>query len=143
MSFEINFERRRNYLHARVTGTNDRETVFDYMNAIKARCTDEKCFSVLIEENLDGPRFDEMQIYSLISDGGPDALGFFDALAYVDEQQDFEVVKFAETVAVNRGIPIAAFASVADAKNWLRHRSDGDSGLDIFRGDGEEPDDLS
>lgn len=134
MSFDVSFERRRDYLCARVSGTNSAETVLGYMGAIKAKCEEEDCFSVLIEEKLDGPRLDEMQIFTLISDGSPDALGFFDALAYVDEQQDFDRVRFAETVAVNRGIPVAVFQSVPDAENWLRNRAADDSGADIFHG---------
>ena len=66
-----------------------------------------------------------MDIFSLISTGSGDALGFFEAIAYVDEDRDFEIVKFAETVAVNRGMPMSAFTSVADAENWLRHRKEG------------------
>ena len=32
------------------------------------------------------------------------------------------MVKFVETVAVNRGIPVAVFGSVEDAENWIcRH----------------------
>jgi hypothetical protein len=136
MSFELNSERRGNFLHFQVTGTNTAETVLAYMAAIQETCNEQDCFRVLIEENLEGPRFDEMEVFALISEGSPDALGVFEAIAYVDAQQDFDVVKFAETVAVNRGIPIAAFSSVSDAENWMRHRSEDASGQDIFmRGD--------
>ena len=57
-----------------------------------------------------------------LSFAADERLGIFEAIAYIDEQQDFDVVKFAETVAVNRGIPIAVFSTVEDAQNWLRHR---------------------
>lgn len=30
-------------------------------------------------------------------------------------------MQFAETVAVNRGIPVQAFSSVTDAERWLLH----------------------
>ena len=142
MSYHLDIERRGNYLNATITGTNDAETVLRYMNDIKARCTAEDCFRVLIDERLTGPRLDEMQIFDLLSRGSPEALGFFEALAYVDSQQDFEVVKFAETVAVNRGIPIAVFTSTRDAENWLRHRAADQTGQDIFSesGPGGGPD---
>jgi hypothetical protein len=132
MAFNIEYLDRSGYLHAVVTGTNTPENVLHYMSAIRAECERTDCYRVLIEEKLDGPRFDEMEIFALITEGSPDALGFFEALAYVDEQQDFEVVKFAETVAVNRGIPIATFSSIADAENWIRHRSDDDNGQELF-----------
>ena len=134
MAFDIQYQDRSGYIHAVVTGTNTPQSVFDYMSAIREQCERRDCYRVLIEEKLDGPRFDEMEIFSVITEGSPDALGFFEALAYVDEQQDFEVIKFAETVAVNRGIPIAVFSTVADAENWIRHRSDDDNGQDIFTG---------
>ncbi len=136
MSYELTFEKRASFIHAIVAGDNSAETVIAYMNDVKQECEDRDCYRVLIEEKLEGKRMDEMQIFSLISEGSPDALGFFEALAYVDEQQDFEVIKFAETVAINRGIPIAVFSSVADAENWLRHRSVDAPGQDISTGEG-------
>jgi len=134
MPFEVTCSEKPGYLHAVVTGTNAPESVVGYMDAIRAECRRLDCYRVLIEENLEGPRFDEMEIFALITGNSADSLGYFEALAYVDLQQDFEVVKFAETVAVNRGIPIAVFSSVADAENWIRHRHDGQSGQDIFTG---------
>ena len=134
MSVTVNIEQRENFLHATVTGPNSPESVLAYMARIQAACQANDCYRVLIEERLDGPRFDEMQIFSLIQEGSPDALGFFDALAYVDEQQDYERTKFAETVAVNRGIPVAVFSTVDAAEDWIRTRSESASGQDIFRG---------
>ena len=125
MPYKLQVDNRDTYLHATVTGENTPETVKAYMQDIRDECEKQDCFRVLIEEHLTGRRFDEMEVFSLISEGSADMLGFFDALAYIDEQQDFNVSKFAETVAVNRGIPIAVFSSVADAKNWLRHGGPG------------------
>jgi len=138
MPFELTSECHNNFIHFRVTGENTAETVLAYMAAIRETCGHQDCFRILIEENLEGPRFDEMEVFALISEGSPTALGVFEAIAYVDAQQDFKVVKFAETVAVNRGIPIAVFESVADAENWLRHRSDDQSGQDIFFRDSDD-----
>jgi len=135
MPFDLTFENRGNFLHARVTGSNTPESVKGYMNGVRLECEKRDCFRVLIEENLEGPRFDEMEIFALISAGSADARGFFEAIAYVDAQQEFDRVKFAENVAINRGIPIAVFGSVQDAENWLRHRSEDASGEDIFRGE--------
>jgi hypothetical protein len=132
--YQLDIDRNGTFLHAVVTGPNTAETVISYMDEIREACEANDCHRVLIEEKLEGPRFDEMEIFSLISDGASDALGFFEAIAYIDEQQDFEVVKFAETVAVNRGIPIAVFSSVADAENWLRHLREDSPEQDIFTG---------
>lgn len=132
MTYDVTFDRRSNFIHAVVTGRNTADSIIGYMNEIRDECEKQDCHRVLIEENLDGRRLDEMQIFDIISQGSADALGVFEALAYVDEQQDFEVVKFAETVAINRGIPIAVFSSVSDAENWLRHHVEGSSEQDIF-----------
>jgi hypothetical protein len=132
MPHQVSIERRETFLHAVVTGSNTADSVLGYMQDIRQECERQDCYRVLIEEKLEGPRFDEMEIFSLISEGSSNALGFFEALAYIDEQQDFEIVKFAETVAVNRGIPIAVFSSLGDAENWLRHRSTDAPEQDIF-----------
>ena len=122
MSFELTFEDRDNYLYAHVTGRNSAENVVAYMHRVREECAKRDCHSILIDENLEGPRLDMMAIFALVTGGTPEALGFFDAIAYVDAQQDFEAVKFAETVALNRGIPVAAFGSVEDAENWISKR---------------------
>ena len=133
MSVDVSIEQCGNYLHATITGPNSAESVLSYMGRIQEACNETQCFRVLIDEQLEGPRFDEMQIFALIQDGSSDALGFFEAVAYVDEKQDFERTKFAETVAVNRGIPVAVFTSVDDAGRWLANGDEEPTGKDIFK----------
>lgn len=141
MSYQLEIERHPSYLHAVITGQNSADAVIQYMGDIRAKCEKENCFCVLVEEKLDGKRLDEMEVFSLISQGSPDALGFFEALAYVDERQEFKIAKFAETVAVNRGIPVAVFSSIEDARNWLRHRSEESDEQKFFvDGDGSDTD---
>lgn len=134
MTYEVKFDQHFGYIHAVATGDNTADSVLGYMNDIKNECERTDCYRVLVEENLTGPRLDEMQIFSLIDKGSSDALGFFEVLAYVDQQQHFEVVKFAETVAVNRGIPVAAFNSIEEAEYWLKHREAEKDAQDIFAG---------
>ena len=44
-------------------------------------------------------------------------------------------------VQVNRGIPVAVFSSVEDARNWLRHRSEAADEQNFFvDGDGSNAD---
>lgn len=44
----------------------------------------------------------------------------FAAVAYVDvHAKNHDNMKFAETVAVNRGVPVRVFGSVRDAEEWL------------------------
>ena len=141
MSYQLEIERHPTYLHASVTGQNSADAVIQYMSDIRAECEKQSCFCVLIEEKLEGKRLDEMEIFALIGRGSSDALGFFEALAYIGERQEFEIAKFAETVAVKRGSPIAVFSSLEDAKNWLRHRSENSDEQKLFiDGDGSDTD---
>lgn len=59
------------------------------------------------------------------------SLGIFQAIAYVDPLMG-EMAKFAESVAVNRGMPVKAFASVAAAEQWLLTQNDGADEKDLF-----------
>jgi len=36
-----------------------------------------------------------------------------------------DLMKFAETVAVNRGLPVMVFSSVSDAEKWLLNKGRG------------------
>ena len=55
-------------------------------------------------------------------------MGVFDAIAYVDREMG-SMGEFAETVAVNRGMPVAFFDNEEDAVDWLQKQ---DSGRRIF-----------
>lgn len=133
MSYELNFEQRPGYLHATVTGTNSAETVNQYMTDILAECRKRDCFRLLIEERLEGPRLEAMEVFSLAADGSMKMLGIFDAIAYVDEKMG-DMRDFVETVAINRGMPIGMFASVAEAESWLEAHQPGTDDAMIFKG---------
>jgi hypothetical protein len=57
------------------------------------------------------------------SEGSERARGLLHAIAYVDANADGHLMKFAETVAVNRGLPIAVFATVSEAREWLQRNA--------------------
>jgi hypothetical protein len=50
---------------------------------------------------------------------GSERAGRFEAIAYVDVNAEGDLMHFAETVAVNRGLPMRLFSNVADAEKWL------------------------
>lgn len=118
MSYKVTFEDKPTYIHAKVTGSNSYDTVFRYVSDIYEECRKQDCFRVLIEERLDGPRLDGMEVFSLVSEGSTKMPGKFEAVAYVDENMG-DMARFAETVAVNRGMPVSTFNNVSDAKDWL------------------------
>ena len=131
MAYEITFEKNPNYIHATVTGNNSRESVQGYARDLRDECARTDCFRVLLEERLEGPRLDAMDIFSIMSDGSVQNLGFFEAIAFVDLQMG-EMGEFAETIAVNRGMPLAAFNSVSSAREWLLNQKSGSDEQYIF-----------
>jgi len=121
MPCEVTYEQHPDYLHATVTGTSSRESVQQYIDEVLAECKKQQCKRLLIEECLEGPRLDGMDVFAMASEGSMRALGMFDAVAYVDPQMG-NLKDFAESVAVNRGLPLALFFSVAEAVQWLQEQ---------------------
>lgn len=123
MDYELIFERHEDYIHATVIGENSQAIVVQYMQDVQNECKNQDCYRVLIEEKLTGPRLDIIEIFDLVATGSRSTVGIFEALAYVDTNSEtIDMTEFAETVAVNRGIPVAVFASVEDARNWLNRK---------------------
>ena len=121
MPCEVTFEQHPTYLHATVTGTSSRASVEQYIDEVLAECRKQQCFRLLIEERLAGPRLDAMDVFAMASEGSMRALGVFEAVAYVDPQMG-KMKDFAESVAVNRGLPLSSFFSVAEAVQWLHEQ---------------------
>jgi hypothetical protein len=61
-------------------------------------------------------------VYQIASDNSALARGVFRAIAYVDVNAGGDLMKFAETVANNRGIPMNLFKTVAEAEAWLTRK---------------------
>ena len=58
-------------------------------------------------------------VYQIASDTTALACGAFRAIAYVDVNAGGDLMKFGETMANNRGIPMNLFKTVAEAQAWL------------------------
>ncbi len=119
MKHELTIYEKSGYLHAVVTGRNSRETVQRYLEELLAECMARGCFRVLLEERLEGPRLGLMDVFQIAAKGSIDAGGKFKAFAYVDVNAQGDSMQFAETVAVNRRMPVAVFSNVAEAEQWL------------------------
>jgi len=133
MSYKISYEQESDYLHVAVSGENSKENVTAYLAEMREECRRRDCFRVLLEEKLEGDRLEVMEVFTIASEGSMNALGQFEAIAYVDVNSS-ELMGFAETVAVNRGMPIAVFISVEDAKQWLRHQANSEEQDTFLRG---------
>jgi hypothetical protein len=119
MTYIITIDQKPAYLHVIVTGQNSRENVARYLEETLRECMARSCFRVLIEERLDGPRLGTLDVFEIASEESSKAEGLLKAIAYVDVNAEGNLMQFAETVAVNRGLPVVVFSTVADAEKWL------------------------
>ena len=119
MTYKLTFSKKHNYLHAKVTGQNSIENIQRYLEELAQICKDTKCLRLLIEEQLEGPRLDTLSVFEIAVEGSMRVHGLFTAIAYVDVNAEGELMQFAETVAVNRALPIRVFRTVAEAEKWL------------------------
>ncbi len=119
MSYQLAITEKPGYLHCIVTGRNSVENVAAYLQELARECEARNCFRVLIEEHLVGRRLETWDVYQVVTEGGARNLGRFRAVAYVDVNADGDLMKFAETVASNRGLPMTVFATVPDAESWI------------------------
>ena len=121
MEYSFTVDPKQGYLHAKVSGVNSPDTVRRYMVEIHDACARHGLPQVLIEESLQGPSLSTAVVYGLIRDGTTNAWPVVTKIAFVDvnPQHDPSLMKFAETVAVNRGIEVAVFKDIAAAARWL------------------------
>ena len=119
MSYQLKIIEKPSYLHVIVTGVNTMENVVGYLKDLLRECESRQCYNVLIEEQLTGRRLETWDVYQIASDSSAQARGVFRNVAYVDVNSAGDLMKFAETVANNRGVPMTVFNTVAEAEQWL------------------------
>lgn len=120
MAFSVKFTQKPTYLHAVATGDNTREDVMGYLRDVLRECMTHQYTRVLIEERLAGPRLGPVDVFDIAAQGTNEAGGVMQAIAYVDVNAVGEAtMSLAENVAVNRGLPVRIFATVAEAEAWL------------------------
>ena len=134
MSYKLSITQKPGYLHAVVTGQNSRETALRYLEEVQRECAARNCPRLLIEERLEGPRLGTTSVFEIAAENSATAQGHFKAIAYVDVNAEGNLMQFAETVAINRGLPVRVFSSVGDAENWLRGMEEGNSRTPGARG---------
>ena len=119
MDYKLTFEQKSAYLYAKVTGLNTRENGAAYLHEILIECQSRRCFRVLIEDRLEGQGLSFMDVFVIVSHGAIEALGIIEACAYVYTNAENRLMKFAETVAINRMLHARVFTSVIEAEKWL------------------------
>jgi hypothetical protein len=116
MSCKLTIVQKPGYLHAIVTGLNNKENVKRYLADVLRESKNRGCGQLLIEERLEGPRFRTINVFRIAPEGSRRAQGYFKAIAYVDVNAQGDLMSFAETVAVSRGLPVKVLSSVPDAE---------------------------
>ena len=121
MNYTLTIARKRGFLHAIVIGQNTKETVRGYLQEVRRECLVQNCLSVLIEERLEGPRLGALDVFDIAAQGSQQAVGKLKAIAYVDVNAEGNLMQFAGDVAVNRGLHVAVFPTIAAAEDWMVH----------------------
>jgi hypothetical protein len=119
MNYKLVITKKPAYLHVTVEGQNSRENVSGYLHEVLRHCIQHKCTRVLIEERLAGPRLETLDVFQIAAEASAETIGKIEAIAYVDINARGDMMHFAETVAVNRALPVKVFPTVAAAEKWL------------------------
>lgn len=119
MTYQLTINRESDYLHAIVTGQNSQQNVALYLDEIMQERKATDCYRILIEERLEGPRLEALDIFDVVSEGSSRVMGLLSAVAFVDVNAEGDLMQFAETVAVNRALPVRYFSTVTKARKWL------------------------
>ena len=119
MTYKLTINKKPTYLHAIVDGQNSRENVVRYLQEVLRECIVHKCSRVLIEERLEGSRLETLDVFKIATEASEETIGKLEAIAYVDINAKGDLMHFAETVAVNRALPVRVFSTVAAAEKWL------------------------
>jgi hypothetical protein len=107
------------YLHASVTGTHSVENAARFLREVREACSRQGVSAVLLEVKFSGPSLTTGSIFSVISQESAEGK-LLRKVAYIDaSDRDPAKIKFAETVALNRGVNVRLFASVEEAGRWL------------------------
>jgi hypothetical protein len=120
MAHELSVTRKGAYLHVTVTGDNTPEDVQQYLAKVQATCVQHNCPYVLIEENLQGPSLQTLELFQVIAKAAQPSPAVR-CVAYIDvnPEHDANRMKFAEAVASNRGMMVKIFADLPEAEEWL------------------------
>jgi hypothetical protein len=107
------------YLHASVTGEHNAANALRFLTESITACAESGQVNLLLEFNLAGPSLDSTSIFAVTARPAQMAAKLR-RIAYVDtSSRDPAKMKFAETVAQNRGVNVRLFRELEAAKRWL------------------------
>lgn len=125
MAYQLTIEERPTYVHATVVGERTPANALRCLEEAYAACVKSGRADLLLDIQFTGPSLNTTSIYQVISQRVPDGRNLR-KIAYVDSITAFDpgMPYFAETVAVNRGVNVRLFQSVALAEKWLSSEDD-------------------
>lgn len=121
MSYTIQIEKKPNYIHVSVNGSNTLRNVLQYLDEIYMTCVLYKESHVLIEEHLTGPNLDTFDVFEVVIKNFSRARSIGLRLAYIDRKIEHSKrgLKFAENLAHIRGVNVRLFSETDEALTWL------------------------
>jgi hypothetical protein len=124
MSYQLTVEERPTYLYAKVVGQRTRENALRFLEEAYSACVKSGRSAALLEMQLSGPSLNTGSIYDIVTQRAADGRKLR-KIAYVQSVTDDPAMPyFAETVAMNRGVNVRLFQSVAAADEWLSDQGD-------------------
>ena len=119
MPYRLVLEQHPGYLRATVTGEHNAANALRFLTEAIAACAESGEANLLLEFNLDGPSLDSTTIYSVTAKPAQWAAKLR-RIAYVDtSSRDPAKMRFAETVAQNRGVNVRLFRDLEAGQRWL------------------------
>ena len=118
--YELTVIEKPSYVHAVATGSRTAANVLRFLKDAHDACEKAGLPAVLIELRFHGTPLDTSDIFHVVSQRS--AFGArLRRIAYVETggSHDPAMARFAETVAVNRGVNVRLFETVAAAEKWL------------------------
>ena len=119
MNYHFKIEEHPKYLHAAASGKNSAENALRFLREAYEACMKCQASAVLLEMRFEGPALDTGSIYSVIAQRSETGRQLRKIAYVAPVDPDVSKSKFAETVAINRGVNVRLFTTVEAAKKWL------------------------
>jgi hypothetical protein len=119
MDYELVLVEHPGYLHATGRGRRTPENALRFLRESGQACIASGRGALLLEMAFTGPMLDTSMIFEVVMARSADG-SRLRKIAYVDHDQDAPArIRFAETVARNRGVNVRLFDDIVAAREWL------------------------
>jgi hypothetical protein len=125
MDYAFALESKAGFLHVR-SAANTADNVRRYLRQTCAAVAHTGIRSVLIEEDLQGPPIEAVEVHQITSQASVQTSPIIQKIAYVDlhVNRSPSNIELGVAVARDRGVNVRAFDTVTAAEDWLRSQDD-------------------